>query len=187
MGVGLWRLLWLCGPALLLLGLNMLGTRLPTAALGLAWLLLSAVIAAGLWRRALSRRRAFVQADIVPQSRWAYWLRGGWLLYLRQWCMALLLGLVVLVGAIRLEEGPAWWALLFALPWLALCTGLAEWRLGRHVTPAYLPELTQRVALWSSFAVAAGGNAVANSPTTRATTSSCAMARNGCAALITTW
>ena len=51
MGVGVWRLLWLCGPALLLLGLNVLGARLPTAVLGLAWLLLSGGVAAGLWRQ----------------------------------------------------------------------------------------------------------------------------------------
>lgn len=153
MGVGLWRLLWLCGPALLLLGLNMLGMRLPTVALGLAWLLLSAVMAVGLWRRALSRRQAFVQAYIVPQSRLAHWLRGGWLLYLRQWAVALLLGLVVLVGVIRLEQGLAWWVLLLGLPLLALATGLAEWRLGRHVTPVFLPALSMRVALWSSFVV----------------------------------
>ena len=95
MGVGLWRLLWLCGPALLLLGLNMLGTRLPTAALGLAWLLLSAVIAAGLWRRALSRRQAFVQAYILPQSRLAHWLRGGWLLCLRQWCVIIHIAIAI--------------------------------------------------------------------------------------------
>jgi hypothetical protein len=151
MGVGLWRLLWLCGPALLLLGLNMLGARLPTAALLLAWLLLSAVMAAGLWRRALSRRQAFVQAYIVPQSRLARWLRGGWLLRLRQWCVALLLGLVLLVGVVRLEDSLAWWVLLGGLPLLALCTGVAEGHLGRHVTPVYLPALSMRVALWSSF------------------------------------
>ncbi|AJD49036.1 hypothetical protein S7S_13120 [Isoalcanivorax pacificus W11-5] len=151
MGVGVWRLLWLCGPALLLLGLNVLGARLPTAVLGLAWLLLSAVIAAGLWRRALSRRQAFVQAYILPQSRLARWLRGGWLLRLRQWCVALLLGLVLLVGVIRLEDGLAWWVLLGGLLLLAVCTGLAERYLGRHVTPVYLPALSMRVALWSSF------------------------------------
>lgn len=138
---------WLLLPMAALLALNVGGARLPTAALIVVWLLFSAVIAFGLWVRAVSRRHAFLSAYLVPESRWRWRWRGGVLLALTQILQAAVLAMVLIVAAVRLEDTLAWRLLLINLPVLALLHHLLRRLLASHVSATYLPELAWRLTL----------------------------------------
>ncbi|WP_111655962.1 hypothetical protein [Isoalcanivorax indicus] len=143
--------LWLLVPVALMLGLHLAGRQWSHGALVLAWLLLAAVMQAGLWRRALSRRQAFLAAYLHADSRWRWRLRGGLLLWLRQALQALLLALVLGVAVVRTQQEVLWWLLAATLPAIVVVQAVCERLLARHAAPRYLPELAMRVTLAALF------------------------------------
>lgn len=145
------RLLMLALVALPLLGLNIVGTRLPGPALMLVAMGLALGIAAGLWPRARSRRAAFLAAYVRADSPLQRWLAGGLLLRAWQGLLAIPLALVLMVGVIRLSQNSIWTLLLVSLPALAALHSLAGRLLRRHVAPVFLPELSWRLALAVAF------------------------------------
>lgn len=145
--------LWLLVPMALLLALHLSGRQWSHAGLMLAWLLLAAIMQAGLWRRALSRRQAFLAAYLHADSRWRWRLRGGLLLWLRQAAQALVLALVLGVAVVRLQQNGFWWLLAATLPLMVIVQGVCERLLARHAAPRYLPELAMRVTLVALFLV----------------------------------
>ncbi len=144
----------LCVPLGLLLGLNVTAQGLPTWALVLAWVLLSLMAWYGLWQRALSRRRAFLNAYFRRISWWRRWLRGGLLLAARQLMHAGLLGLVLLVAVVRLEDPLVWRILLLNVIVLVLLHALVGRLLAGHVSRRYSTELVWRVTLVLNFLLA---------------------------------
>jgi hypothetical protein len=126
---------------------------LPTAALAFLWSMLTLLIASGLLRRARIRRRAFLSAWIAPASPLQHWLRGGWLLWLRQLPLAVLLALILLVSLVRLQGPETWYILLGAIPVLVLAEALAGRILSAHASGIYLPELCRRLALPATGAI----------------------------------
>lgn len=144
-------MLWLLLPFAVLLALNIAGAGLPTAPLLAVWLLLTAVMFAGLWTRAVSRRHAFLSAYMHAGSVWRRRWRGGPLLAVAQLVQAALLALVLLVAVVRLDDTVAWRLLLVGLPLLVLLHGLLRRWMVPHVSPLYLPELSWRLTLRLNF------------------------------------
>lgn len=142
---------WLLLPMAGLLALNIGGARLPGPGLLVVLMLLSAVMFGGMWTRALSRRRAFIAAYLRRESPWYQRWRGGVLLGAVQAGQALVLGLVLLVAAVRLEDGMAWRLLLLNLPVLVLLHALVRHLLVPHVAARFLPELAWRLTLGLNF------------------------------------
>lgn len=144
-------MLWLLPSMGVLLALNIGGSSLPTSALLAVWMLLTAVMAVGLWVRAVSRRHAFLSAYLVPGSRWRRRWRGGVVLGLTQIAQAALLAMVLTVAAVRLDDTPAWQLLLFNLPVLVLLHHVIRHLLAAHITATYMPELAWRLTLRLDF------------------------------------
>lgn len=155
----IYALLWLLPAIAGLLLLNILGRSAPTWVLVGAWLLISLVMLAGLWLRALSRRHAFLTAYLHQASPWRLHLRGGPLLALRLWLGAALLSLVLLVAVVRLQQDLLWWLLAASLPVLIGLQLLVRRSLRAHVAPVYLPELSWRVTLGLQFVTLFGAMA----------------------------
>jgi len=147
----LWALLWLVSAMAGLLLLNILGRSSPTWVLVMAWLLISLIMLAGLWVRALSRRQAFLTAYMHQASPWRARLRGGPVLALRLWLVAALLALVLLVAIVRLQQDLLWWLLAASLPVLIGLQALVGRLLRRHVSAVFLPELSWRVTMALQF------------------------------------
>jgi hypothetical protein len=127
-------------------GFHVFARILPTAALLLAWLLFTALIAAALLRRARVRRRAFLAVWIAPESALKRWLRGGVLLALRPVLLGAGLALFLLVALARIQDPRIWLALIAAGPALVLLRALLARRLARHAGALYLPILSWRAA-----------------------------------------
>jgi len=139
-------MLWLLGLGSLAWGFHVFARVLPTVALVLAWLLLTALIAAALLRRARVRRRAFLTVWIAPASPLQRWLRGGALLALRPVLLGAGLALLLLVALVRIQDPRAWLVLIAAGPALVLLrAGMAQ-RLAGHAGGLYLPILSWRAA-----------------------------------------
>ncbi|MEX2497131.1 MAG: hypothetical protein WD448_13630 [Woeseia sp.] len=126
---------------------HMYGRTLPTAALVAVWAALTAAIAAALFWRSRIRRRAFLAAYIAPASPLQRWLRGGWLLGLRQVLLGSVLALVLAVALVRLDSIGIWIVLIGLAPALVLVERLLRRSLAMHVSRSYLPELTWRLSL----------------------------------------
>ncbi|MCH8544532.1 MAG: hypothetical protein LAT61_13265 [Alcanivorax sp.] len=144
-------LLWLLPVMALALGLNIAGREATLPWLVTLWLLISLVMWAGLWRRGLSRRRAFLTAYLHPGSRWRWRLRGGALLALRLWLQSALLALVLLVALVRQQQDLLWWLLGASLLVLVALHSLLQRGLRPHIAPVYLPELSWRLTLALQF------------------------------------
>ncbi|MCH8504245.1 MAG: hypothetical protein LAT50_07980 [Ectothiorhodospiraceae bacterium] len=144
-------LLCLCLPLALLLAVHITGPGAPTWALAIAWVLLTALAWYGLWSRALSRRRAFLNAYFQDHSWWRMRLRGGPLLAARQLLQAMLLTLVLLVAVVRLDDSRVWQLLLLNLPVLVLLHVLIGRLLAGHVSARFRTELVWRVVLVMNF------------------------------------
>jgi hypothetical protein len=125
---------------------HLFGRTLPTAALGAVWAALALAIASGLFWRARIRRRAFLRAYVAPASPLVHWLRGGWLLALRQLLLAGLLALLLAVALVR-TTAPVWLVLLASVPVLTVLQALVRRGLAAHVNAGYLPELSWRICI----------------------------------------
>jgi hypothetical protein len=122
---------------------------LPTAALGVAWLMLALVVTVGLWRSSRVRRRGVLAVYIHPDSPWQHRLRGGLFMAAKAAGLGALLALVLLLGLAR-AVGPVTWILLIAS--VPALVGLRAWlarRMAPHAGAAYLPLASWRVAAWS--------------------------------------
>ncbi len=144
-------LLWLLLPALVLVLVYLYGRIMPDALLLAVWLGLVLVMGAGAFLYSRQRRRVFLQAHVDKGSRLQHWLRGGPLLLLLRMLAALLLAAVLLVAMVRLRSPAEALLMILALLVLAVSRrGLAA-LLARHLTPAYLPVATWRLAQWITF------------------------------------
>jgi hypothetical protein len=123
------------------------GRILPTAALAVVWLAMTAAIAAALFWRSRIRRRAFLAAYMAPASPLQRWLRGGWLLGLRQLLLGSVLALILAVALVRLSGAGIWIVLIGTAPALVLVEMLLRRFLATHVSRSYLPELSWRLSL----------------------------------------
>jgi len=139
-------ILCLLAVAALAWGFHVVARILPTAALLLAWVLFTALIAAGLLGRARVRRRAFLAVWIAPASALQRWLRGGVLLALRPVLLGAGLALLLMVALARIQDPRVWLALIAAGPVLVLLRALLARRLARHAGALYLPILSWRAA-----------------------------------------
>jgi len=146
-GVALRNVLCLLALIAVLWLFHIYGRTLPTAALVLVWVALTAAIAAALFWRSRIRRRAFLAAYIAPQSPLRRWLRGGWLLGLRQLLLGSALALIFAVALIRLSDAGIWIVLIGTAPALVLVEMLLRRSLATHVSRSYLPELSWRLSL----------------------------------------
>jgi hypothetical protein len=131
----------------LLWAFHLFGRTLPTTVLAAAWGAMALAICGGLFWRARIRRRAFLRVYLAPASPLLHWLRGGWLMALRQLLLAALLALLLAVALVRAST-PVWLVLLAAVPVLPLAHALVRRALARHVNAGYLPELGWRISLW---------------------------------------
>lgn len=121
------------------------GRTLPSAAIAAIWAALTALVAAGLFRRARIRRAAFLTAYIEPGSPLRTLLRGGVIMASHATLLAAALALALLLAVIRLEDGAAWVVLVATVPMLLLVRALARRIFARHTQADYLPELVWRV------------------------------------------
>lgn len=96
------------------------------------------------WRHRL-RRRAILQVYITPDSWLQSWYRGGLILLLGQFLIALALSFIVLAGLIQ-RSGLVFWPLLVAFVplWVMSYHGVGRVT-GQHISPTYRPLITQRV------------------------------------------
>jgi hypothetical protein len=127
--------------------LHVNGRVIPTSMLAVVWLVLTVIIAGGLFWRSRLRRRALLSVYVLPGSPLFRWLRGGWLMALRQLLLGALLALVLSVALVRTSTPWVWSALIASVPVLVLVRAGAERLLARHASPAYLPELGWRLAV----------------------------------------
>lgn len=103
------------------------------------------------------RRLAFRKAYIEENSRYFFWLRGGFWMFLLQLLLALFLGGLLLVGVVRQERLLFWVAILILVPvWLKSNQFLAGY-LRHHVKDPFHLVLAYRVhtILFGSFLIAA--------------------------------
>lgn len=139
-------ILCLLAVAALAWGFHVFARVLPTAALLLAWLLFTTLIAAALLHRARVRRRAFLAVWIAPASPLQHWLRGGAMLALRSVLFGAGLALLLMVALARIQDPRVWLALIAAGPVLVVLRALLARRLDRHAGALYLPILSWRAA-----------------------------------------
>ena len=102
------------------------------------------------------RRLAFRKAYIEEKSRYFFWLRGGFWMFLLQLFLALFLGGLLLIGVVRQERLLFWAVVLILIPvWLKSNQFLAGY-LRQHVKAPYHLILTYRVhtILFGSFLIA---------------------------------
>jgi len=112
-----------------------------------AWIIISTPIAAGLyWRRRL-RRRVLLSAYLRSGRPLARWLRGGWLLAARQAGAGLLLGGLLLIALLRIEDTRVWYVLLAGGLLLVLVQAAARPVLRTESNPAYLAEVVSKLSL----------------------------------------
>jgi hypothetical protein len=127
--------------------LHLYGRMLPTGALAVVGLALAASIAGALFWRARIRRRALLTVYLVPASALNRWLRGGLFMAIRQFAIAAVLALVLIVSVLRAVEIDVWLALVAAAVLLATLRTVTEWLLRHHVGMLLLDETAWRVSL----------------------------------------
>lgn len=130
-----------------LLLLHLLAPDLTDGGVVVAWLLLSLVLAAGLYGQARARRRLLLQAHVRSDSPLQGYLSGRSLLLLRAGLQASVLAALLLPFVVRLEQTAAWQLLLLHLPLAALVQNRLQQRLARHLSPAFLPLACWRIGL----------------------------------------
>jgi len=123
------------------------GRTLPTAAVAAVWAALSALMFAGLMRRARIRRAAFLSAYFNAESPLERRLRGGWPMAARALLLGATLALLLAVGVLRLDQRSVWVVLVGGVPVVVLTQMLLTQALEAHVSRRYLPELAWRVTL----------------------------------------
>lgn len=128
----------------------------------LLWLVLTCLVARGLFLGARVRRRAWLQIYLSPQSTLVGRLSGGPLMLALQFVLATALSLLLMV-AVADSGNPVMWLLLIgsALLLPLLSRGI-EHLLAGHANPVLLPELSWRlssilvgIALLAAFTVLA--------------------------------
>lgn len=136
----------------LLLALNRYLPRAPDLWVGLAMLAIASPISGLLfWRRKL-KRSAFLDIYLNPSSYWHRCLRGGVLMLLLQFIIAVVLAAFLLVGLVRAEA--AWfWLMLFGLipVWVLTYDGFARY-VSRHASRRYCRLMTDRTHGWTHAA-----------------------------------
>lgn len=116
------------------------------AVLFLLWGLLALVLTVALSWRAWHRRQAFLLAYVAPSSPLQHWLRGRFLLVLRQIPLALLLALLLALNLLRAADVRLW-LVLIATPLVLLGLQRLLGRiLRRHLASLFLPLLVWRLS-----------------------------------------
>ncbi|QIB65380.1 hypothetical protein [Kineobactrum salinum] len=140
----LWVLIAISG---LLWGLHLFARLLATPVLLAIWLLLSLLIARGLFWHHRIRRRAWLRAYVRADSVWQRWLRGGALMAVVHASTGLALAAVLLVALTRLTDAAAWRVLLGSGLLVVALRLLFEALARDHVQPDYLVEFSWRLTL----------------------------------------
>lgn len=131
---------------------HVFGRVLPDALAVGVWAGLAMPITWGLFTRRRLRRAAFVDAHIARASPLSRWLRRPWLMALISVLIGGLLALFLAAALVRLDAVESWIVLAAGAPAAVLTFQLAERRLARHVSAAYLPL----AAWWTSVRLVGG-------------------------------
>ncbi|WP_157960379.1 hypothetical protein [Marinimicrobium alkaliphilum] len=114
------------------------------------WLLVAAALTVPLLWKARRKRRGVLKAFVRPRSPLYRWLRGGVLMLLLRFSLALVLSAVLLTGLARMEAVALFWlALLLAPLWVKL-HGLVRGRLVHHVQRYFLVYITAQWLFWGT-------------------------------------
>ncbi|AGA32957.1 hypothetical protein TVNIR_1284 [Thioalkalivibrio nitratireducens DSM 14787] len=121
---------------------------------------MAVLMAAGIWLRAVVRRRIFLAGALRPESVGHRWLRGGAGLALVAVAKGVVLAGVLLVAVVR-QPGPLLLAMVLSVPLLVLLWHGVFQLLKRHAVPRFRAVLALRFALVINFVLLFGGLAVA--------------------------
>jgi hypothetical protein len=154
-------ILWLLPVPLGLILVHQYALDAPDAVLGAIVLTLALLMAAGLWLRALVRRRLFLAGALRVESFWHRRLRGGLGLALAALTLALPLTVILLVAAVRPSSDYFLFALVINVPVQALLWQGAYRLLNGHAVARFHPVLALRAALSLNFVLLFGGLAIA--------------------------
>ena len=126
--------------------LHIFGRTLPTAAVAVGWVAVTAALGVAFFRRARIRRAAFLAAYMRPSSSLVRRFRGGWPMAVRSVALAAVIAPLLIVALLRLEDRNAWVVLVAAVPLLLLAHALVRRTLTAHASRAFLPEIAWRIA-----------------------------------------
>jgi hypothetical protein len=154
-------MLWLVPVPVFLLLANRFGAALPDLAVALAVLGMALPMAAGMWLRAVVRRRIFLAGALRGDSPWYRWLRGGAVLALLALFAAVPLAVILVVAAVRPGSSRLLIALVLNLPVLVLLVQLWSRWLAAHAVPRFHPVIALQAALVVNFVLLFLGLAVA--------------------------
>ncbi|MCK8517056.1 hypothetical protein M0534_12070 [Methylonatrum kenyense] len=133
--------------------LHLVASDLGDAAMVTVWLLMSLVLARGLYRQARARRRLFIAAHVRADSPLQRLLGGRLFLGLKAALLAAVLGMLLPPFVVRLDQTAAWQLLLLHLPLAALAQVWLQRSLARHLSADYLPIACWRLGLGLNLGV----------------------------------
>jgi hypothetical protein len=149
--VALNDMLWLLPVPLALIGFHALGDGFTDAAVVALLAAMALPMAAGIWMRAIVRRRIFLAGALQARSPWFRLLRGGAGLAVLAFAVAVLLSLLLLVAAVRAPGPHFQLALVLNLPVLVLLWHFWTRVFANHAVPRFRAVLALRAALTVNF------------------------------------
>ena len=144
-------MLWLLPVPFLLILASRFGSVLSDRAVVAAVLGTALLMAAGIWLRAVVRRRIFLAGALRGESPWYRWLRGGAGLALFALLAAVPLAAILLVAVVRPTGSYLLVGLVLNVPVLVLLRQFWVRRLAAHAVPRFQPVLALRLALAVNF------------------------------------
>jgi hypothetical protein len=144
-------MLWLLPVPFLLILASRFGSVLSDRAVVAAVLGTAVLMAAGIWLRAVVRRRIFLAGAVRGESPWYRWLRGGAGLALFALLAAVPLAAILLVAVVRPTGSYLLVGLVLNVPVLVLLRQFWARRLAAHAVPRFQPVLALRLALAVNF------------------------------------
>lgn len=154
-------MLWLLPVPVFLLLANRFGAALPDLAVAAVVLGMALPMAAGIWLRAIVRRRILLAGALRGDSPWYWWLRGGSALAVFALFTAVPLAVILFVAAVRPSGSQLLIALVLNLPVLVLLRQFWSRWLAAHAVPRFHPVIALRAALAVNFVLLFLGLAVA--------------------------
>jgi len=138
---------WLLTVPLFLIVLSRIGALLSNeAVIGLV-LGLALFMTAGIWLRAVARRRIFLAGAVRAESPWYRRLRGGLLMALVGLLGAVPLATILVVAAVRVPGPQLLVGMVLNVPLLVLLREFWHRRLAGHAVPRFRAMLALRLAL----------------------------------------
>lgn len=146
-------MLWLLPVPLFLIALHRWGAQLTDTAIAVLVLVLAVLMAAGIWLRAVVRRRIFLAGAIRVESQWYRWLRGGGFLGLLALLAALPLAVILVVATVRATGPHLLLGMVLNLPVLVLLREFWDRWLTAHAVARFRAVLALRLALAMNLGV----------------------------------